>query len=539
MNFLHRLSISQKISLIPIIGSISFIIYLAMSTLSANSNVMILSIAKDVQFPVVQLSKTVAVDIVRVSELLNSAVTTGDEDSITTADEIADEILSSIRKFGAIDKQFLSTQKKLETQFNNYYKQAHILSLGMVEETIDFEQLPEMGRSMNQAYEKVLKTVSDFNNNQVKEFEQGILEANDSAQTIVNIGYLMGLITITLLFGAAIPIIREIKHSLTNVIDSLNDLAKGEGDLTVRLNSNNQDEIGDLVEAFNLFIEKLQGTIKQVVEIALPLSDMANSVSSNAEETTEITQKQQAGTQSTKAAVDELSMSVQSVADNAALAAEAAIQTSNVSTSGANVVKETVNTINQLAKTVEDSSTVIDHLDNDANQVGVILDVIKGIAEQTNLLALNAAIEAARAGEQGRGFAVVADEVRTLASRTQDSTVEIQSNIEKLQIAARKAVSAMNNGKELAEQSVNQVSKAGNSLTEITSSVEQINQMTGDIAHSTEAQSTATSQIVSHVDEISASTTKTNTASQELATVSSELASLAHDLEIIAKSFKV
>ncbi|NMP32848.1 methyl-accepting chemotaxis protein [Thalassotalea sp. M1531] len=539
MNLLYRLTISQKIYLIPIIGTISFIVYLALSTISANGNVALLSSAKDLQFPVVQLSKSASVDIVRVSELLNSAVTTGDEESIETADELSETVKQTISNIGATDTQFASAQRQMLSEFDDYYQQARTLSLGMVEETIDFEKLPAMGKAMNDAFEKVKGTVEQFNKARVTEFEQAIVDANDSAETIVTIGYIMGAITITLLFGTAVPIITEIKQSLSSVIGSLKDIAQGEGDLTVRLNSKSQDEIGELVNCFNLFIEKLQITIKQVVEIALPLSDMANSVSSNAEETNNITQIQQDGTQNTKTAVDNLSHSVQSVADSASLAAEAAMQTSTVSTQGEEVVSKTVDTIHQLAKTVEDSSDVIDHLDNDANQVGVILDVIRGIAEQTNLLALNAAIEAARAGEQGRGFAVVADEVRTLASRTQDSTIEIQTTIEKLQQAARKAVAAMSNGRNLAESSVEQVSKAGESLTEITSSVAQINDMTGNIAQATEEQTQATHQIVTHVDEISNSTEQTHIASQELAAVSGDLAHLAHDLEVIAKGFKV
>jgi len=539
MNFLYRLSISQKIYLIPIIGAISFIVYLALSTINANGNVALLTNAKDLQFPVVQLSKSASIDIVRVSELLNSAVTTGDEESIETADELSETIKQTIMQIGATDKQFSKAQQQMLSEFNDYYSKARTLSTGMIEESLDFEKLPAMGKSMNDAFEKTKKTVEQFNKERVEVFENAINEANDSAKTMVTIGYIMGFITITLLFGTAIPIISEIKSSLSSVVSSLKDIAQGEGDLTVRLSSKSKDEIGELVRCFNLFIEKLQNTIKQVVDIALPLSEMANSVSANAEETNSITQIQQDGAHNTKAAVNQLSHSVQSVADSAALAAEAAIQTSEVSTQGADVVAKTIETIHQLAQTVEDSSDVIDHLDNDANQVGVILDVIRGIAEQTNLLALNAAIEAARAGEQGRGFAVVADEVRTLASRTQDSTVEIQTTIEKLQQAARKAVGAMSNGRTLAENSVEQVSQAGESLTEITSSVAHINDMTGTIAKATDEQTQAANQIVGHVDDISQSTEQTNTASQELAAVSGELAHLAHDLEIIAKGFKV
>ncbi|MCO4797619.1 MAG: methyl-accepting chemotaxis protein [Colwelliaceae bacterium] len=539
MNILNQLSISKKIYLIPIIGTISFVVYLTLSTVTANNNVQILSEARDVQFPVVQYSKEVSVSIVRVSEMLNSAVTTGEEEAIEDADELAKQILALINNIGKSHPKFSSDKQQIQKQFNTYFKQARDLSLGMINETIDFSKLPEKGKAMNQSFEKVTSTVESFNKRNVTAFENSIKQANDSAESLVTTGFIMGFITIALLFGTAVPIISGIKSSLSNVVASLSDLADGEGDLTVRLEAKNQDEVGELVLCFNRFIEKLQITIKQVVDIALPLSDMASTVSSTAEETNSITMVQQQGAQSTKDAVENLNGSVRNVADNAAQAAVAATQTSQVSTQGAEVVSTTVSTIHQLAQTVERSSDVIDQLDNDANQVGAVLDVIRGIADQTNLLALNAAIEAARAGEQGRGFAVVADEVRTLASRTQESTIEIQTTIEKLQAAAKEAVDAMSSGKELADNSVEQVSQAGKSLDEITTSVAQINTMTEDIANSTEAQSESAAQIVSHVDEISHSTEQTHTASEELAGVSGELAHLANELGVIAKGFKV
>jgi len=539
MSLFKTLSISTKIYLIPIIGTILFLIYLLLSIFNANNNVEVLSDAKNIQFPVVQHSKQASVEIIKISELLNSAVTTGDEDNFSNADDVATSVRTLITKIGATHDSFSSIENKMRKEFDDYYFQAKALSLSMVNETADYAKLPAISQEMNKAFELVKATVTNFNAEHVQEFEDAILTANDSAESLVNIGYVMGFVTIALLFGTAIPIISGIKSSLEEVVNSLKDIAEGEGDLTVRLTAKTEDEVGQLVNCFNLFMNKLQNTIKQVVDIASPLSDMAASVSATAVETNQVTLEQQQGAQRTKTAVEHMNTSVQTVAESASLASSASTEASDISKEGADVVDKTVKTIRALAETVESSSTVIDKLDDDTKQVGAVLDVIKGIADQTNLLALNAAIEAARAGEQGRGFAVVADEVRTLASRTQDSTTEIQKTIEQLQIAARSAVDAMSQGRNLAESGVTEVSLAGESLAAITSSVEHINAMTSEIAQATNEQSTVAGEIVSHVDDISFSTETTHQASDELAQVSSSLADLANNLQKLTNGFKV
>ena len=151
MNIFNKMSISMKIYLIPTIGTLTFFVYLILSTVTANINVSVLTAAKDIQFPVVQYSKEVAVSIEKVSDLLNSAVTTGDEDSISVADEITDNIHVLINKIGATDKRFSSVKRKMLTEYDHYYQQAKALSLGMVNETIDFSKLPVMGKEMNKS----------------------------------------------------------------------------------------------------------------------------------------------------------------------------------------------------------------------------------------------------------------------------------------------------------------------------------------------------------------------------------------------------
>ena len=315
-------------------------------------------------------------------------------------------------------------------------------------------------------------------------------------------------------------------------------MAQEDGDLTIRIKTNNTDEIGDLVYWFNQFIAKLQGVVKDIGNSSKPLSNLAENLNQVSNQARQTISSQQMAAADAKAAVDEMTTSVGAVASSANEAALAAGEASTAADDGQRVVNQTVNSIQSLAARVEETAVVIKKLEQDSNQVGVVLDVIKGIAEQTNLLALNAAIEAARAGEQGRGFAVVADEVRTLASRTQKSTEEIQATIEQLQDAARSAVSVMAKGTEQASVSVDEANKAGASLNAITKTISRITRMNDQIANSTGEQQRVADMISSNVDEINDRTEDTTSSSEQLTLVSGELEQLSKDFNRIMQQFK-
>ena len=539
MNFLKKMPIATKIFLIPGIAALSFVLYLLITIYTALNNGDVLEEVQQVQFPALQLSASTLVEMQKVRDTLSSAATTGDQDTLDAATSIASEAKAGLDRIANISPEFRSDISRISDGFDDYFEVAFGVSQSMVNGTADFSRLGELSAQMNGSYDSVIASMTRFKDQQQADFENAFATIDSANTSLISTGVVMTIVVSLLLFATAIPIVRGIKSSIDDVVRSLKDIAQENGDLTVRINTQSEDEIGELVYWFNQFMDKLQGVVKDVVEASLPLSNLAQNLRGLTEETQRTIDVQQRSAQDAKHAVDTMSGSVEGVAHSAAQAASDANEATEAAGEGRQIVQQTVSSIQQLADNVSETADVIGRLESDSNKVGSVLDVIKGIAEQTNLLALNAAIEAARAGEQGRGFAVVADEVRTLASRTQQSTEEIQSTIEQLQSAAHSAVEVMSRGTEQATTSVDTANKAGSSLETITSTIGRINNMNEQIAHNTEDQRMVAVDIVKHVDEIHERTEKTAQSSGQLGTMCNELADLAQHLESIAKQFRV
>ncbi|WP_455210849.1 methyl-accepting chemotaxis protein [Kaarinaea lacus] len=441
---------------------------------------------------------------------------------------VADKLLKAIQDSEKDTKAFLEDGR------------SRMLALKNVERT------PEVLAEAWQGYRKGATPVAEkarASFKRLNDLEDEIRESihAQASQSISNVKSLLVTITAILLVVAA-AFIYLVANSINGPLAKLRhtiELIERESALNKRIELHSEDELGSLAKAFNRMLDKFQSIVNQVTATATNLTNAAEDVAKITGQTAESVGKQQHEVDQVATAMNEMTATVQEVARNAIEAAKAATHSDEEAKSGQGVVDQTINAIDALANEVDRAANVIHRLEQDSDEIGTVLDVIKGIAEQTNLLALNAAIEAARAGEQGRGFAVVADEVRTLASRTQQSTAEIQQMIVRLQAGAQEAVTVMEDSRSRASNSVSSAQSAGQSLESITRSVASITDMNTQIAAAADEQSAVAEEINKNIVNINHAAERAADGAQQTSAASNALAELAQDLQALVGQFKV
>ena len=320
---------------------------------------------------------------------------------------------------------------------------------------------------------------------------------------------------------------------------SLDDIAAGEGDLTRRLEITSEDELGQLAGSFNRFVDKIHGLVRQISEMTVQLTALVGQVSDQAQRSEQAMERQRHETDQVATAINQMSSAAQEVARGAQGAAIAAQQTDAEGKTAKRVVDGSIQQIHALVKDIRHSGTTLDSLQQDVTSIVSVLGVIRSIAEQTNLLALNAAIEAARAGEAGRGFAVVADEVRALASRTQQSTQEIQGMIDRLQTGTQVAVEAMRRSSDAGDGTSDRANEAGASLDTMAQLIGTINTMNAQIASAADEQTAVAEEINRSVHQIASAVDSVADETQRSAQTSRSLAELGQSLGKLVGQFRI
>ncbi len=366
-------------------------------------------------------------------------------------------------------------------------------------------------------------------------------EAFAAQESLDNRVKIIAVIITLVMAGIAIAIGITFASKLTGPIIKLNKdihYVNENADLTHRMSAQSKDEIGQAANSLNQMLEHFRSSIEQVASSTVMLTNSADVMSGITQESSHDIQKQFSEIDQVATAINEMTATVQEVARNATEAAKAADLADEQSNMGRRTVEQTINSIDQLATEIGNVAEVVDKLNVKSEHIGTVMDVIKGIAEQTNLLALNAAIEAARAGEQGRGFAVVADEVRTLAGRTQDSAGEIETMILELQADMKHTVTAMQSSKQQTQASVESAASAGEALNVITQSISTINEMNTMIASAAEEQSAVTDEINKNIESIRVISERSTQGAEQTTQSSDELRSLAMKLQELVAQFK-
>lgn len=523
MIWFKNLRLFYKISVIVALAMVVFVVNIIYNTVGMLSSQKDLVLLEKKIYQIVQLATVNEVLIKRSDELFIQAVSFDDGDLKANAVEVLALLKNNISELKGLDVEYIDLLEDLETSIRRYEEVSIDIVDSMLNGSADFSTLGTIAAKKKSLFDKANEGLDSYKSRVDDFFRSTISQARARGEDTLRFSIVFGVGMMSVVLLVAVSVARSISRTANELRDSLGELAKGNGNLRNRIAVASEDELGKVAFNFNSFMDALMSIIQRVVSVSKPLSETSSRLLRTSTSARDLMQQQALDAQHAGQAMEEFRVAIQDVAESAAEArsevndSEQAIQNSLI------IVKKTIENsvvfgqqLNQAAQSVRD-------LAEDTNSVNSILDVIKSIAEQTNLLALNAAIEAARAGEQGRGFAVVADEVRSLASRTGEATTEIFAVLENLRLNADKSVSLMSLSQEKSSLNEQYTQDTGDSLEQIRNRIDSITGINDKVATSTEQQSHVIEGLLNTINTMNQSVSHCADSFTELDNIAQEL----------------
>ena len=530
------MNIKRKIWSLPAVAVLIFAVGIAVNYVLSSSASSLLERVGKVDYPFLDKTGMMITDLKGIQENLKNAVTAGDKNGLGLADEKAAGFRKNATELAAI-QEHKEIAEKITHQFDTYYQAANesaAIMLGAKEGDIG-----KAVENMQPALESLNSTLGSAKELAAKEFESGLSAGRDNIERGLMVSILVAAIVIAALGTASYFIIASITANLKQILERMEDIAGGDADLTKKINITSNDEFGQLALLINKFIGNLHGLISRMAttskEVRQSSSELvaANSSLSGGGQ---IQADQAAGI---ARSMEEISATIADMARNCANAADSASGTYRIAKDGGQVIQGTIDSTHKVSDAVNDATRMVEALGASSLQVGEIVRVIRDIAGQTNLLALNAAIEAARAGEQGRGFAVVADEVRTLAQRTSQATLEINQMIEKIQGEIGATVTCIASGKDAASSGRERAASARVALDNILVSVDGVGGVIRQIATATDSLVQTAQEITGKTDQIADVAQNTLAQTRNATQQSGKLNAAIEQLDSMVGSFKL
>ena len=534
-----RITIAKKLMLLVSIALLAFIISQGYSMLVERENIRRLLEVEGRLYPTLELTTINLGSLLLMEQQINSSVTTGDEQALEEADVHYQNIRTNLQKLSSLNPDLVTQIQALDNQLEDWYQTATRIAKSFIGGDVDYAKVGAEAATNAERLEVLRKSLATMKERTGIQFNDSISLTVAASQRSSRIALIIALIAIAVLIGASLVISRSITASINAVTQSLKAMSSGAGDLTKRIEYSGHDEVRYLVKYFNAFVEKLHGSFANVSNDVKSMTHVASRLTESSGKNLHRIQDQTDAISSMRFAIEELMSSVTEIARFASSASVQAQDASSAAARGKETLTINVSTITTLADEVRTAASVVNRFEEFSTDVGQLLNTIQNVADQTNLLALNAAIEAARAGEHGRGFAVVADEVRGLAVRTREATEEIHKVINELRSVSDNAVSAMQASVERAGRGVEATKASGEVLNSILANVETISNINEQIAAATHEQTVTVAQVSEHVNGIYANTQLVTVSTHELDEISQDIDRISQGMRKIAGQFRV